>query len=156
MQRLLGALDPLHYSRVVAVGQLFADLDREAAAELLDHRLQLGDIEVAPEDGGDRGVNQLFDDQLVRAFVDRLQLELALQRRADVIQIADARRGLLFARRHRPSHRVGQQRFVTGNCGPHGDARALAHVGAAPREACYFGDDLLHVGGALHRAAGRF
>ncbi len=104
------------------------------------------------EDGEDGALDQALDDLLLPPVVDRLELELAGQRRQHEREVAHARHHLLFAEADRAPHGVGQHRFVVGDRGADGNAGALIDVGAAPGEAGDLGDDLLHVLRDVHLA----
>src|SRR5690606_11885118 len=96
-------------------------------------------------DGQHRALDQLVENLVLLAVLDRLELHLALDGGNDVGEVADPRHHLGFRNGNGASLGVGQQALVVGDGRSDGDAGALVNVRAAARETADLGDDLLHV-----------
>src|SRR3989304_5211529 len=71
------ALHLLDDALVIGRGHHVADLDGDAGLEARDHVVEVGDAEVAVEDGEHGALDQLVEDLLLLAVLHRLELNLA-------------------------------------------------------------------------------
>ena len=152
-QRLHGVGQAVHVTKHLLVGihvQILASLHAQTLAEAVYHRLQIVYVEVPVEHRLHAGGQQPRGDAILLAFLHRLELHLALQRRQHEREVGNARHHVLLAQPQGAAEGVGQQRLVVGDGGAHGNAGALVHVRRAARLVRDLGDDLLHPRRHMH------
>ncbi len=70
------------------------------------------------------GLDQVLDDLAVAALVDRLDLDLALGRGGEGVEVGDAGHDVGLAQAQGAAGGVGHQRLVVGDGEPHRHARS--------------------------------
>src|SRR6202171_5772099 len=144
LQRLLHARKLAQHGGVALGGLQLGHLKGKSRVEALHQLVELGGLEMAPEDVEHRRLDDLFQHRLVVALFPGLHLELAGARRNDGGQVGDARHGLGLAGPQRAARGVRREILVIGDRDPHADPGALVDFWAAPRQLRHLGNDLLH------------